>query len=80
MFFLESDVEERHVMVVPSILETTMSARKALVMSYNVPAKPNIYWLDSVRTLSLNIHLCIIDGGRHRRVNSTGRERWWRLF
>ena len=80
MFFLESDVEERHVMIVPSILETTMSARKALVMSYNVPAKPDIYWLDSVSTLSFNIRLRIIDGGRHRRVDSTGRERWWGCF
>ena len=69
----ESDAEERHVTVVPSILETTMSARKALVMSYNVPAKPDIYSLDLVSTLSFNICLRIISSRRH---DLGGRERW----
>ena len=80
MNFSESDVEETHVTVVPSILDTNMSARKVRVMSYNVPAETYVYWLDSVSTLSFNIRLCIIDGGRHRRVDSTGRERWWGLL
>ena len=73
MIFSESDVEEGLVGVIPSILETTMSTKKAQMRRYHVPAEAYVYRLDATCTCSSNGCLCIDDGGRHLRTDSVSR-------
>ena len=71
--FLESDVEERLVRVVPSILETTMSVKKARMRRYHVPAEADVYRLDLTCTCSFNSCLRVDGGGSHLRTDLVGR-------